>query len=147
MNPHYDIPNLKLANDYLADPILLALAWKRAHNYVRSINWYADNFELDESSLFLQENCIAWAEEFKNGKITLKALELVPAPKSNKWEFIENKNNPSNDEVKNECLIWQPLEGEELSLRPLAHIGIKEQVFFTHLMTCLANTVETKQKT
>ena len=33
MNPHYDIPNLKLTDKYLTDPILLALAWKRAHGY------------------------------------------------------------------------------------------------------------------
>lgn len=144
MKSHYDIPNIKLTDKYLTDPILLALAWKRAHNYVRSVNWYADNFELDESSLFLQENCNAWAKELQKDKINLTNLELVPAPKSSKWEFVKN-SEPSKDGVENECLVWQPVEDEGPSLRPLAHIGIKEQVFFTHLMTCLANTVETKQ--
>lgn len=35
MNNKYDISNIKLNDKYLTDPILLALAWKRAHNYVR----------------------------------------------------------------------------------------------------------------
>lgn len=148
MNPHYDIPNLKLTDEYLADPILLALAWKRAHGYVRSLNWYADNFELDASSLFLQENCDAWANELSSKKIKLKPLELVPAPKTNRWEFVEpnSSEDTEGEEAKGkQCLNWQPITGEQLSLRPLAHIGIKEQVFFTHLMSCLANTVETEQ--
>ena len=148
MHSHYDIPNLKLTDDYLTDPILLALAWKRAHGYVRSLNWYADNFELDASSLFLQENCDAWANELKSKKIKLKPLELVPAPKTNRWEFVEPNSSENNEDEETEgeqCLNWQPITGEQLSLRPLAHIGIKEQVFFTHLMSCLANTVETEQ--
>lgn len=148
MHSHYDIPNIKLTDDYLTDPILLALAWKRAHGYVRSLNWYADNFELDASSLFLQENCDAWAKELSSKEIKLKPLELVPAPKTNRWEFIKpnSSENNENEETEGEqCLNWQPITGEQLSLRPLAHIGIKEQVFFTHLMSCLANTVETEQ--
>jgi len=148
MNPHYDIPNLKLTDEYLTDPILLALAWKRAHGYVRSLNWYADNFELDASSLFLQENCDAWANELSSKKIKLKPLELVPAPKTNRWEFVEPNSSEDTEGEEAEgkqCLNWQPITGEQLSLRPLAHIGIKEQVFFTHLMSCLANTVETEQ--
>ncbi len=87
MNPHYDIPNLTLTDEYLTDPILLALSWKRAHGYVRSLNWYADNFELDESSLFLQEKCKTWADELSGKEVNLKPLELVPAPKTNRWEF------------------------------------------------------------
>lgn len=148
MHSHYDIPNIKLTDDYLTDPILLALAWKRAHGYVRSINWYADNFELDASSLFLQENCDAWAKELSSKEIKLKPLELVPAPKTNRWEFIKPNSSENNEDEETEgeqCLNWQPITGEQLSLRPLAHIGIKEQVFFTHLMSCLANTVETEQ--
>lgn len=145
MKSHYDIPSLKLTDEYLKDPILLALVWKRAHNYIRSVNWYADNFELDASSLFLHESCKAWSEELNSKNIYLKPLELVPAPKTNRWEFV--KPDDSEDEAleAEQCLTWQPAVGEQLSLRPLAHIGIKEQVFFTHLMTCLANIVETKQ--
>lgn len=143
MNPHYDIPNLTLTDEYLTDPVLLALAWKRAHGYVRSLNWYADNFELDASSLFLQENCKAWADELSGKEVNLKPLELVPAPKTTQWEFIK----PSDEELagNEQCLVWQPVAQEALSLRPLAHIGIKEQTYFTLLMSCLANTVETKQ--
>lgn len=145
MNPHYDIPNLKLTDDYLTDPILLALAWKRAHGYVRSLNWYADNFELDATSLFLQENCDAWANELSDQKVELTPLELVPAPKTNRWQFVEPEQGKNKDLEGKQCLIWQPVNGDDLSLRPLAHIGIKEQTYFTLLMSCLANLVETKQ--
>lgn len=121
----------------------MALAWKRAHGYVRSLNWYADNFELDASSLFLQENCDDWANELSNKEIKLKPLELVPAPKTNRWEFVEPNSSEGAEGVQ--CLNWQPVNGDDLSLRPLAHIGIKEQTYFTLLMSCLANLVETKQ--
>jgi len=40
---------------------------------------------------------------------------------------------------------WYSDNNADLALRPLAHIGIKEQAYFTLLMTCLANTVETRQ--
>ncbi|NLB76735.1 MAG: hypothetical protein GX799_09780 [Crenarchaeota archaeon] len=146
MNNKYDISNIKLNDKYLTDPILLALAWKRAHNYVRSFNWYADNFELDKSSLFLQKKCKEWVKELEleSGEINLKPLELVPAPKTHTWEFI--KPSLESESQDKECLIWQPQESTaELSLRPLAHIGIKEQTYFTLLMSCLANIVETKQ--
>lgn len=143
MNNKYDISSIKLNDEYLTDPILLALAWKRAHNYVRSFNWYADNFELDMSSLCLQENCNKWAKELKEKVINLKPLELIPAPKTHTWEFVESSFDSESE--NGECLVWQPEPTKKLSLRPLAHIGIKEQTYFALLMSCLANIVETKQ--
>lgn len=142
MNPHYDIPNLTLTDEYLTDPILLALSWKRAHGYVRSLNWYANNFELDAPSLFLQENCKAWTDDLRGKRVDLKQLELVPAPKANRWGFVKPVHGKEEETEDKSCLIWQPADGEVLSLRPLAHIGIKEQTYFTLLMSCLANTVQ-----
>lgn len=140
MNDFYDIQKIKLTDEYLTDPMMLALAWKRAHHYIRTQNWYADNFELDQSSLFLQKKCDEWKTELESKQIKLSPLELVPAPKASEWEFTEASN------LGKKYLRWQPKkDSSELSLRPLAHIGIKEQTYFTLLMTCLANTVESKQ--
>lgn len=144
MHTFYDIENIKLTNDYLTDPILMALAWKRAHNYVRSHNWYADNFELDQSTLLLQENYTNWTSYLNSEKLELTPLELVPAPKTSKWIFKENENIAAETNAF-KCLVWQPEFDTEISLRPLAHIGIKEQTYFTLLISCLANTVESLQ--
>lgn len=145
MNTFYDIPNIQLSDKHLTDPMLMALAWKRAHDYVRSLNWYADNFELDLSALCLQNKCKSWVRELRRskGNIKLTELQLVPAPKSGEWIFCDQ---PSADIIaENYCVTWKPKCAKDLSLRPLAHIGIKEQTIFTLLMSCLANTVETKQ--
>lgn len=147
----YDIPSIIATDEYLTDPLLMALAWKRTHDYVRNYNWYADNFELDESSLFLYERCREWSRELKRHQIELKALELVPAPKPAEWGFFcggslasEGEYDSQKPPASNE-LVWQPVPESNLSLRPLAHIGIKEQTYFTLLMSSLANIVETKQ--
>ncbi|MFW1955160.1 RNA-directed DNA polymerase [Acinetobacter guillouiae] len=141
MNNFYEISNLSLSDEYISDPVLLALAWKRSHNYIRSFNWYADNFELDKTSLFLAKTSKEWADEIKEENFELEPLKLVPAPKTYEWIF-KQKNNDEK------CLVWEPKPDnsqKELSLRPLAHIGIKEQTFFTLLMMCLANQVESEQ--
>ena len=154
LDKKYD--KLSLNAEYLTDPLLLALAWKKAHEYIRTINWYADNFELDVSSIDLPNRCEEWAEEIKN-KIRFSDLELVPAPKSHPWEF---KKPDTSSQMADYKLLWQPKEPDErssesdnkqedkktlLELRPLAHIGIREQTLMTLVMMCLANEVETKQ--
>ncbi|MCL6272155.1 RNA-directed DNA polymerase, partial [Sansalvadorimonas sp. 2012CJ34-2] len=80
-------------------------------------------------------------------------LQLVPAPKNCKWEFKEPESKEEEDKKKfgapllrnEECVIWSPSNPADLDLRPLAHVGIREQTVMTLLMMCLANTVETKQ--
>ena len=134
----YDIASLELTEEYLTDPLLMALAWKKAHSYIRTTNWYADNFELDKSSLLLSEKCVQWAREIRD-VAPLTPLQLVPAPKSCEWIFEKPKRNNKS------CLIWQPKSTDDLSLRPLAHISVQEQTYFTLLLMCLANQVETKQ--
>lgn len=137
---------LQLTTESLSNPTLLALAWKKAHQYIRTTNWYADNFELDKSTVNLSSLCNQWAAEIKERNLKFTPLELVPAPKSQKWEFAESSEN------SNFCLDWTPKvnisEGKSsctVKLRPLAHIGIKEQTIMTMVMMFLANHVETEQ--
>jgi len=79
INSKYDC--LSLSDEYLKDPLLLALAWKKSHEYIRSINWYADNFELDKSALNLADLCNKWSDEM-GGVVSFSPLKLVPAPSS-----------------------------------------------------------------
>ena len=148
---------LFLNDDYLTDPTLMALAWKKAHNYIRTTNWYADNFELDKSTLNLAKHCEEWVKEIGNGNLAFSPLELVPAPKTSDWVFTKNTviprkySAPSSDsdieltEDSRLCIDWYPSNPEKLRLRPLAHIGIKEQSIMTLMMMCIANDVETAQ--
>lgn len=155
LDDKYD--KLSLNHQYLTDPLLLALAWKKAHEYVRTANWYADHFELDVSSIDLPNRCDEWAKEI-TGHLDFSDLELVPAPKSHPWEFVTPDDPLQIAEFK---LLWQPKElaeqaaepGKEqednnnsfLRLRPLAHMPIREQTVMTLVMMCLANEVETRQ--
>tara|TARA_Y100000296_G_scaffold4869_1_gene6206 strand:+ start:4919 stop:8872 length:3954 start_codon:yes stop_codon:yes gene_type:complete len=153
IDPKYD--RLQLTKEYLIDPMLMALAWKKAHDYIRNTNWYADNFELDTSALNLAALCDEWAGDISSGQTDFEDLKLVPAPKTSQWHFIPQKTwdemlESNFDEVGSEgescyCLRWQPLHLEDLKLRPLAHIGIKEQTIMTLVMMCLANEVEALQ--
>jgi len=159
IDPKYD--RLQLTDKYLTDPLLMALAWKKSHDYIRNINWYADNFELDKSALNLAQRCKEWAAEINSKEVSLSDLKLVPAPKSVAWTFIPNKCPTEINEILDiifdeprnvcYCLTWTPeIDPEtgkhaELKLRPLAHIGIKEQTMMTLVMMCLANEVEAIQ--
>lgn len=146
---------LKLTKEYLTDPLLMALAWKKSHDYIRTTNWYADNFELDKSALNLAEQCTNWTAEIASGRVLFNSLKLVPAPKTTEWTFIKNKIPDAmelqlgpNFEILDKpsyCLTWAPIEANDLKLRPLAHIGIKEQTMMTLTMMCLANDVEALQ--
>ncbi|WP_110690072.1 RNA-directed DNA polymerase [Salinicola endophyticus] len=141
LNSKYD--QLFLNDKYLTDPLLLALAWKKAHDYIRTTNWYADNFELDVSSIDLRNRCAEWAHDIE-GKLKFEPLELVPAPKACPWGFIEPKGDIEKV-IAEFKLIWKPADEKQLTLRPLAHVGIREQTIMTLLMMCLANDVESTQ--
>ncbi|MFP6844493.1 MAG: RNA-directed DNA polymerase [Thalassolituus sp.] len=153
IDPKYD--HLKLTGKYLTDPLLMALAWKKAHDYIRNTNWYADNFELDKSALNLAGLCEKWTSDISTGQTRFEDLKLVPAPKTAQWSFSENKCPDSWKEISEQhierlaapcyCLKWAPVEPDGLKLRPLAHIGIQEQTIMTLVMMCLANDVEALQ--
>lgn len=118
-------------NTYLSDSVILTQAWKKSQQYIRSTNWYADNFELDISTINLEDNLHYWKKNLTESSIYLDPLQLVPAPKASHWIFDNAK--------------WMPEDPQALQMRPLAHINIKDQTYFTALLICIANTVETKQ--
>lgn len=147
---------LKPADQYIADNVVLAQAWKKSQQYIRSTNWYANTFELDRSTLSLAKNLDLWVEELEGLDYELTPLRLVPAPKSTSWVFVDTPLFPPANiefldwEFAEENLSginqsWVPKDEVVIPLRPLAHVPIKEQTYFTALMMCLANTVETIQ--
>jgi predicted amidohydrolase len=123
--------------EYLSDEVVIAQAWKKTHEYMRTHNWYADTLALDISALGLERNAKAWARNFREKDIKPTPLELVPAAKSEPWK-IDPK------------LGWIPSESAENRknkppIRPLAHITIQDQTLATAFMMCLADAVETAQ--
>lgn len=136
LNEKYN--SLKPRADYISDKAVLAQAWKKTHNYIRQHNWYADPLALDISALGLEKNIESWSAIISDKNYNQSKnypIELVPAPKSEKWSI-------SND--------WKPTTSskdrdENPPLRPLAHITIRDQTFATSLMMCVADAVETNQ--
>ncbi len=131
----YDVLRTEL--NLLSDPVVLSQAWKKAHAYIRRYNWYADVLELDVSAVNLDKLLKQWAKEVKSADYLADPLRVVPAPKNCKWHFNNGLWEPKQ---KNENV-----SGHEVPLRPLAHMPIREQVFNTAVMLCLANAVETAQ--
>ena len=85
---------LKPEDQYIADSVVLAQAWKKTQQYIRSTNWYANTFELDRSTLSLANNLDMWVKELEGLDYELTPLRLVPAPKSTDWEFIDRPKFP-----------------------------------------------------
>ncbi|MBC5782310.1 RNA-directed DNA polymerase [Ramlibacter sp. USB13] len=122
---------------YLGDPAVLAQAWKKAHSYIRRHNWYADTLELDYSGVCLDALLETWSRSITSGEYRTAKAKLVPAPKSEIWGFSDEFNSG-----------WAPLNakaGELPVLRPLAHLGIREQTVATAVMLCLADCIESAQ--
>jgi hypothetical protein len=110
----------------LQDVVVLAQAWKKAHTYVRRHNWYADTLELDCSAFDLDTKLGQWSNELKKGSYRPNAAWLVPAPKNGAWGFGDRF--PGG---------WGARPAEDDSrpvLRPLAHLGIREQTVATAAM-------------
>lgn len=142
----------------LADTVVLAQAWKKAHNHIRRHNWYADMLELDSSTIDLEQQLSEWAAEVQKEDFAPEKLRLVPAPKNAKWTFPEKPKGQSLDELLHGNLDelgsehsfndWCAVERsgpKRQKLRPLAHIGIRDQTLATAAMMCLAGVVETAQ--
>jgi hypothetical protein len=129
----YDVIGPKA--EFLTDTVILAQAWKKSHRYIRRHNWYADVLELDCSAVELSVYLDEWANELRAKTYVPRPLRLIPAPKSHPWEI--GGAHPRG---------WGPAEGEKPPvLRPLAHLGIREQVASTAVMLCLADCIETAQ--
>ena len=121
----------------LQDEVVLAQAWKKTHTFIRRHNWYADVLELDASGVCLPENLAKWSNDIAIGDYETSSAWLVPAPKNGLWWFQSESEGG-----------WQPrLAKEEQApvLRPLAHIGVREQTIATAVMLCLADCIESVQ--
>lgn len=128
--------------EYLSDPVVLSLAWKKASAYVRRYNWYADTLELDSSGLDLNGLTSFWASQVASGEFQPAPARLVPAPKNGRWSFGHDLPGgwaPVPPKVSGEA------QQKGLALRPLAHLGIREQTAAAALMLCLADCVESAQ--
>ena len=121
----------------LSDVVVLAQAWKKAHTYIRRHNWYADTLELDCSAIDLDRKLNLWSKELKDGSFLPNPAWLVPAPKNGAWKFGEKLPGGWGSESDD--------EGKRPALRPLAHLGIREQTVSTAAMLCLADCVESAQ--
>lgn len=121
----------------LQDKVVLAQAWKKTHTFIRRHNWYADVLELDASGVCLSENLTRWSNALAVGDYETSAAWLVPAPKNGLWCFRSESEGG-----------WQPRLTEREQdpvLRPLAHIGVREQTVATAVMLCLADCIESAQ--
>src|SRR4051812_31590394 len=123
---------------YLRDVAVLAQAWKKTHTYIRRYSWYADTLELDCSAVCLDARISQWAADLAAGTYRPTPAWLVPAPKSGLWSFSSKHAGG-----------WAPHKqegaGDDLVLRPLAHLGIREQTIASAVMLCLADCVESAQ--
>ena len=131
------MPPVKLAprSDLLAQEHVLVQAWKKAHDYIRWHNWYADVLELDLTNTDLEERLRTIAVDLASpNELRPEPLRLVLAPKSQKWDI---KNGE-----------WVPVDGASSvtnRLRPLAHVGVRDQIIATAFMLLFADIVETRQ--
>ena len=111
---------------------VLMQAWKKTSAYLRYHSWYADTLGIDVQALrvlpFIRE---IQARLQNPNQWEARPLELVPAPKSQRWAYAKGQ--------------WEPQETQiEKKLRPLAHVDLQDQVVATAMMLCLADRVETK---
>ena len=132
----------------LADEAVLAQAWKKSDAYIRRHNWYADLLELDCTLVDLPQHLAAWSDAVRLGKIAPDPMRLIPAPKNARWHFPRGVNPAGrwsfNREVARSGGVGSS-EQPKPDLRPLAHLGIRDQTYATAVMLCVADAVETLQ--
>lgn len=123
--------HLRPSIDDLRLECVLMQAWKKTSAYLRSQSWYADTFGLDYQSLRLPQFIQEIQERLREpDSWKSKPIELVPAPKNQRWVYQDEK--------------WEPREKNiDRKLRPLAHVDLQDQVVATAIMLCLADRVET----
>ena len=113
---------------------VLMQAWKKTSSYLRTHSWYADTLGIDYQSLRIP-GFLAEIQEAIDSYATWtpKPLELVPAPKTQRWCFDDSGN-------------WTPRPKQDYKkqLRPLAHVALRDQVVATAIMLCLADRIETR---
>jgi hypothetical protein len=129
--------------EYLCDEVVLAQAWKKSHAYISRYNWYADTLELDCSAVDLEGRLEEWRNSLSNGDYKPTPCWLVPAPKSMPWVF--SSELPGGWGPKSQLRGDGVEQVAPLVLRPIAHLGIREQTIATAVMLCLADCVESAQ--
>ena len=113
---------------------VLMQAWKKTSSYLRTHSWYADTLDIDYQSLRIPAFLAEIQEAIDSyASWTPKPLELVPAPKTQRWYFDDGGN-----------WIPRPNQDYQKKLRPLAHVALRDQVVATAIMLCLADRVETR---
>jgi hypothetical protein len=124
---------LKPRLELVREEYVLVQAWKKTASYIRYHNWFSDTLALDRASVNLPtfigglRERLQCSESWQNDP-----LRIVPAPKSQRWRVRED--------------VWEPVEGATWEqIRPLAHVGLADQVLATALMLCLADRIETMQ--
>jgi hypothetical protein len=123
---------LKPSLDNLQQEYVVVQAWKKAHDYVRAHNWYADVLDLDLSNTHLRTTVAALRQELHAwADLRPGPARLVIAPKASRWEVGKG--------------FWRPQAKEKRNLRPLAHLSIRDQTIATAFMLCLADFAETLQ--
>lgn len=122
-------------SEFLEKEYVLVQAWKKAHDYIRRHNWYADVLELDLTNADLESRLRAVADVLSSDEeLKPDSLRLILAPKGQQWEVKKNE--------------WVPTKGPksvEQRLRPLAHVSVRDQIIATAFMIVLADLVETRQ--
>ena len=126
---------LSVTTNQLSKEYVLTQAWKKAHDYIRRHNWYADVLELDLTNADLETRLHTIAQELQSHELLPHPLRLVLAPKTQHWQLKNDK--------------WAPAKRRgnriEERLRPLAHLTVRDQIIGTAFMMLLADTVETRQ--
>ena len=99
--------------EHASKDYVLVQAWKKASNYIRYHNWFADTLELDYHTANLPDFLNSVSEDMRSGRWVSDPLRLVQAPKSQGWE------------VSDETGLWAPKDSDEgVQLRPLAHVSL-----------------------
>lgn len=133
-----DHSNIAPTLKYISNEIVLIQAWKKTQKYIRRHNWYADELEIDCSTINLDKNVKKWSLQLKNKTYQPQKTRVVPAPKNGRWLFREN-----NEDIHQPFSAWG--SEEEIKLRPLAHLSIDDQTVATAVLLCLADAIETAQ--
>ncbi len=122
--------------DVLCKEYVLIQAWKKTASHIRYHNWYSDTLGLDQAATDLPAFIGRIRARLQSGDLwQTEPLRIVLAPKSQLWRIHKDD--------------WKPVNKRgpvQVPLRPLAHVGLADQVVAAALMLCLANRVETRQK-
>ncbi|MDF7647768.1 RNA-directed DNA polymerase [Erwiniaceae bacterium L1_54_3] len=129
------INSLTPSLECLSDETVLIQAWKKTSNYIRYHNWFSDTLELDRTAVNLKEFISDLSRQIKSGELLLPApIRIVPAPKSQEWKVhVDGRWAPSGSHA------------QDIKIRPLAHVNLRDQVIATAMMMCLADRLESIQ--